>query len=161
MTSNENIIIYESFLSPSERGKATNDLASKGELAIPILEALFNGKAKNKNGISYNKIGTLGCAYVTVQMLGDIAKPLEKYICKGILENHSYAIQASGAFSKIKDETIIALARALNSDPVSDAAYSLSQCGESNNIIVLDIIKNNPEAITRLKHAENYINKKT
>ncbi len=152
---------FERFLSPSERGKATHDLASLGIEAIKILESLFSGISKNKFGTSYNQIGALDCGYVTTKLLGKTAKPLESYIREGIEKDHPYAIEAIGRFENIEEETAIALAKALVREPFGEAAFSLVFCSEHRNKKVMDIIGNNSKAIYSLKKAENYLSKNT
>ena len=151
---------FERFLTQSERGSATHDLASLGEQALPILETLFNGSAKNKFDIPYSKIGALGCGYVTVSLLKDIAKPLEQYVRKGIEDNHPYAIEAARYLPDIEEETAIALAYSLIQKHY-EASYVLVETGKDKNSKVIDIIKEYPEAIKHLEKANAYLSKKT
>lgn len=70
--------IFERFLIPSERTKATAELASQKEAALLVLTSLFDGSAKNQHGIPYRELGTpLDCGLVAAGRLGPIAKPLE------------------------------------------------------------------------------------
>ncbi len=84
----------ERFLN-ADRAKATCELVDLGEPAIPILESIFNGAAKNRHGVSYNKLGMpLSCALVASGRLGRIAEPLLEYIKEQAIKEHPYAIEA-------------------------------------------------------------------
>ncbi len=65
----DNSILFERFLSPAERHIATHNLASLGTDALPILESLFSGSAKNQFGVPYSQIGTIDCALIVVGLL--------------------------------------------------------------------------------------------
>ena len=152
---------FERFLSPTERATATNELAELGTAALPILELLFTGKAKNNFGVPYNELIALDCGYITCKLLGVLAKPLENYIRVGIQKNHPYAIEAAGKLMNLEEKTIIALAEALNRNPFgNDAAYVLVQYNEHKNVAVKAIVKDNKEATLMIGRAENYLNKK-
>ncbi len=158
----ESLSYFERFLSPSERGKATNDLARLGSDAIPILFSLFSGEAKNKFGVAYRSVGALGCGYVTAKLLGELAKPLEPYIRAGIDDGDAYAIEASGNLGELEEETALALAKHLVSDPFgSVAAYSLVRCGQNINPRVLSILRSNRQSIASLERAEAFYEPKT
>jgi len=131
---------FERFLSPAERVAATHELAVLGEQAIPILESLFDGSAKNVFGIPYRKIGALGCGFVTVGILSPLANALEGYVREGIEQDDSYAIEAVGALSEIGQETAFSLARALMRHPASEASASLIRRGYSEDVKVLKIM---------------------
>ena len=152
---------FERFLSLSERAAATHELAALGGQAIPILESLFNGSAKNAFGIPYSKTGAIGCGFVTVKFLGPVAKTLENYVREGIEQDHLYAIEAAGYLSEIEQETAFALARALIRHPASEASASLIRCGYSENSKVLEIIGLNSMAYKNLEKIKAYISSKT
>lgn len=118
-----------------------------GEKAIPILESLFDGSAKNAFGIAYRKIGALGCGFVTVKILGPLAIALEFYVREGIEQDDFYAIEAAGALSRIERETAFSLARALIRHPASEAGASLIRCGYSEDVKVLEIISRSSLAL--------------
>lgn len=146
---------FERFISASGRFHATYELAELGTEAIPILQSLFDGSAKNSFGISYNKIGAIHCGYVTIKLLGPIAKPLERYVKEGIDQNFTYAIEAAGYLLDLEEETVIALANATaRRNP--DAVYSLVRCGQSDNPKVIEIISQNELAIKWLESAKKY-----
>jgi hypothetical protein len=152
---------FERFLSSSERFSATHDLASSGDQAIPILESLFNGSATNKYGVSYSKIGAMDCGFITIKLLGSIAKPLESYVKKGIEGDYAYAIDAAGFLRELQEDTVLALAEALLRNPSSEAAVSLVRCGQAENIKVIEIIKNNHIALNSMERATVYLSTQT
>lgn len=154
-------VYFEQFLSAGERAKATNRLAKLREGAIPILESLFSGSAKNKFGVPYNEIGALDCGYATAKILGKLAKPLESYIRDGIDSDHPYAIEAAGSIVELEKETVISLAKALVRNPFSEASYYLVKCGEGKNPEVLGIIENCPKAVYSLEKTINYLKSRT
>lgn len=156
----DTIEYYEKFLSPSDRAFATNDLAKLGEQAIDILEALFNGKAKNKFGVPYNQTGALGCGYVTARMLGEKAKPLELYIREGIKLDHPYAIEAVAALKDLDEKTALALAEAVLRNPFSVAPYSLVCCNAHRNLKVIGLLQGNPKVSYMLEKADRYLKDK-
>lgn len=92
---NQDIEFCERFLNAGDRAKATCELVDLGESAVPILESIFNGAAKNKFGVSYNKLGMpLSCALVASGRLGTKVETLLHYIKAQAILEHSYAIEA-------------------------------------------------------------------
>lgn len=82
---------YERFKTPAERAKATYDLAALKERAIPILDALFSGEAKNEYGVSYNTFGIcIDCAMITYRHLGPLAECLKHYLYYPEYRDHVY-----------------------------------------------------------------------
>jgi hypothetical protein len=158
--STERMNCFERFLSPTERMVATHELAALGNRAIPILESLFDGSAKNASGSSYCKIGALGCGYITVGILGPLANELESYVREGIQQDDPYAIEAAGALSEIELETAFALAQALIRNPASEASASLIRRGYSEDITVLRIISGNTVAIKSFEKTKAYMSKR-
>ena len=150
---------YDRFLLPAERHIATHELASLEKEALPILESLFNGSAKNKFGVPYNKIGATSCGYVAVKLLGAIAKPLEVYVRAGIEKDDNYAIEAAGYLWEIDQETAIALAKALVRNPASEAGASLLRCSKSENPEVIKIISSDPTAAKSIAKTKTYMSK--
>jgi hypothetical protein len=148
---------FERFLSPSESASAVSELANLGELAIPILESLFNGSAKNKFGTPYRSLPALGCGFVTVKFLGASAKGLEVYVREGIERDHAYAIEAAGYLSEIEEETAHVLARALIRNPASEASASLVRCGYAENAGVIEIIGMDSIAYKTLERIKAYM----
>ncbi|WP_038292455.1 hypothetical protein [Zooshikella ganghwensis] len=152
---------FELFLSPSERPFATHELSKLKEEAVPILESLFNGAAKNEFGKSYRDIGAIGCGFVTVKLLGSVAKPLEEYVLEGIEIDNPYAIEAAGYLGGIEPETAYALARALVRHPASEAGASLIKSDYAKNEKVLNILELDSVAHKSLLRIYAYLSRKT
>jgi hypothetical protein len=90
----------EAFLTPRERAKATHELASYGEAALPLLRAILDGSAINENGVPYRRLGMpIDCALVTIRMLGKIAFSLQDLVQAEIKAGHPYAHDALTALS--------------------------------------------------------------
>ncbi len=149
---------FERFLSPAERGKATHDLAALGLAALPILESLFSGSAKNQFGVSYSQIGTIDCGLLVIGMLGAKAKPFERYVREWVEKGSPYAIQAMGKIGDIEEPSVMALARALLDQPHSDASFVLVKRGEHNNPKVLAMIDDNKPALFAIEMAKRFFN---
>jgi hypothetical protein len=130
----------ERFLLPGERSRATHDLAQLGEEAIPVLEAIFSGEAKNEHGVPYRQLGQcLGCAFVTAGLMGPTAKMLEPCLQAGIRDRHLYAVEAGRSLGSLTDETIRELAGCLTDDGsiAFEAAFALQACGHASHPEVL------------------------
>ena len=96
----KSIELSERFLDPGDRAKAVCELEELGYEAIPILEAILNGSAKNKFGVSYNKLGMpVECSLVVIQRLGKIAKGLEPFVEHWSEQGHTYAQDALSAIN--------------------------------------------------------------
>ena len=99
MNSNDELEIAahfaERFNSPAERASATHALAKMRKSALPILEAIFSGAAKNPYGVAYRDQGMpLLCSYVIAGKLGVLAQSLEPYVHAGVRAHCSYAVEA-------------------------------------------------------------------
>ena len=71
----------ERFNSQRERSLATHDLAAMGPAAIPVLEAILSGAAKNPLGVAYRDLGQpLMLSFVTIRLLGSAARGLEQIL---------------------------------------------------------------------------------
>ena len=158
--SNE-INYFEQFLSPRDRTFATNDLASKGKTAIPVLETLFNGSAKNQYGISYREIGALDCGYVTAKILGKLAKSLEKYIREGIDSDNAYAIEAAGFLADLEYATAVSLTKAVIRNPYGESPFAFVRCNLRNKSELLDLFRDDEKVVHSVKNAIEYLSKKT
>jgi len=92
-------------------------LIEMGKSSLPILESILDGSAKNKFGISYNTLGLpLTSTLEIIAQLGDIAKPLEKYIQKELINNNPSALNAIKSFTLINNKTIDILVSCLLND---------------------------------------------
>lgn len=97
----------ERFLQPAQRLMATTELIAKGEGAIPILEAILDGRACNQWSIAYLQLGMpLDCALAAAARLAEVARPLEPLL-RDTLSAHNpcYAIMALGALGQMEEET--------------------------------------------------------
>lgn len=150
---------YEKLLTPGDC-YVTTALAKLGVDAVPILEALFDGSAKNEWGHSYRNIGALGSGYVTAKLLGEVAKPLERYLREGVDKDHSYAIEALGRIGSLEDTTKISLANSLVRDSFKGAAYPLIKYNKHCDEDVLNIINNSDEAMYTLERTKNHLSKR-
>lgn len=90
----------EAFLTLGTRAKATHELASYREAAMPLLRAILDGTAVNENGVPYRRLGVpIDCALVTIRMLGKIAFPLQGLVQAEVKRGHPYARAALTALS--------------------------------------------------------------
>lgn len=141
--------VFEEFLQPAMRAKATAELATRGAGAIPVLEALFSGEAKNAFGVPYVKLGTpLDCALAAAGLLGPLAKPLEPHLREALLRGHIYAAHALGQLGSIEEATVLALSAKL-SDPSRiswEAANVLARFGLRLHPSVLEAVRAFPQA---------------
>ncbi len=86
------------FQTPSDRAKATYDLAAFKAAALPLLCRILDGTSKNEWGVAHRKIGiVVDCALVTVRNLGPIAKSLEDLVRAEAATGHPYAAEALAA----------------------------------------------------------------
>ena len=87
-----------SFQSPSDRARATCELALCGQEAVPLLRSILDGSAKNEFGVAYGKLGMpIDCALVAITRLGPVAKPLEPLVRQQLSAGHPYAQDALSA----------------------------------------------------------------
>ncbi len=125
---------FECFLQPSERYKATRELAQLGTEALPILESLFSGEALNQFNTPYNRLGTpLECSLVVVKMLGEVAAPFESVVRGYASKGHLYAISALGHLGNIREESVSVLIDLVLKYPGSEAASALIKSGNQNH----------------------------
>ncbi|HVH36302.1 MAG TPA: hypothetical protein VM847_19550 [Tahibacter sp.] len=83
------------FLSPANRARATHELAAHGAAALPVLQSILSGEARNEFGIAYRRLGMpVDCALVTIQLLRTTARPLEDLVRAEVAAGHRYAEDA-------------------------------------------------------------------
>lgn len=117
-------------------------LAGLGSAAIPMLTSLFDGSAKNNNGVPYRQLGMpLSCGLVAAQHLGATARPLEPFLRNELLAGHAYAAAALGALGALSAQSVHALAQALCTDSpqACEAAKALSLCDAIDHISVKEV----------------------
>ena len=132
--------VFERLTSALARGNATEEIAARGEAALPMLRALFDGSATNAHGIAYRNLGPpLDCAIVAAGRLGSLARPLEPFLRDELRRGHRYAPDALGALGTLAEESVTALAQALDSDDFElgvEAAAALIRCGLRDHPLV-------------------------
>jgi hypothetical protein len=130
--------IFERCMSPAQRSHLVVDLVSRQQEAIPLLEALFSGRAKNSNGVPYCRLGMpIDCGLVAAQRLGSMATSLEVYLRHHLSMNHPYAAPALGALGSLTAESVALLTAKLadeNPEIAVECAYALKKCGEDQAI---------------------------
>ena len=90
----------QAFLSPADRGWATNELSTHGASAIPILRSILDGEAVNQYGVPYRRLGMpVDCALVTIKLIGKSARPLEDLVRAELEAGHPYAFDALQAIT--------------------------------------------------------------
>jgi len=151
-----NVAIFERFLDPGQRSVATKELADQGKDALPVLESLFDGTAKNQWGIPYRQLGTpVDCALVAATRLGPTAIPLEPYLRAEVLRGHSYAVEALVALGSLQDESIVALSSQLEADNLLayEAASALVRAGHADHPSVKEIEARSTRAAAAVQRA--------
>ena len=145
---------FERCLKPGERALATVELAAQGSAALPILEALFSGEAKNQWGISYKSLGTpLDCGLIVAARLGEVAKPIERHLVVALKCGHVYAAAALGALGDLDDISIGELAMTLDGSATLsfEAADALVRCGAAEHPDVTAITRLSQRAATAME----------
>ena len=100
--------------------------------------------------ITYNKIGATGCGYIVARMLGNLSRPLERYIREGIDNDDLYAIEAAGFIGDIEPETELSLVNAVIRRPYSEAVYSLVRSGSHKKPEIVNRITSYNVCYTKL-----------
>lgn len=153
---------FDLFLLPGKRAEATIKLSQLGHRAIPILEALFSGQARNNWGVSYSQLeAPLDCALVAIQHLGPIAKPLEPFVSELLKSSHPYAIKALGALGSLAESSIFELCICLtqNGEIALESASTLFKCGAADHPLVKEVIAQNPSISTVFDQARHWVSK--
>jgi hypothetical protein len=140
---------------------ATHALAAFGERALPVLDALFSGEAKNRFGVPYARLelGAISCGLVTATILGPIAKRLEHHLVHLLLHGHGqYAATALGSLGSLDEASIAALAAQLDGDPLIafESAVALIACGAADQAVVTAARDASPRAQKCLAGAAAY-----
>ena len=154
---------FERFLTPKERARATSELASRGADALPVLEALFSGQAKNERGVPYLSLWmAVDCGLVAAARLGALAKPLEAHLRAALRQGHHYAAPALGALGSLDEESIVALARALDDgkiDMAFESAFALIRCDALQHASVKQIVSKSSGAGKTLERVSKWVAK--
>lgn len=134
------------------------ELESLGDGAIPLLEAIFSGEAKNKFGVPYRNLGLpLTRALIVARHLGPISKPLEKYLILELKSKHREAPAAIGALGNLSDDGIEALIGSLGDDILYsvEVAAVLKKCGLLNHQLVAKAVSLSPIARKAVEAVKN------
>ncbi|HEL5039616.1 hypothetical protein ACNJRW_04275 [Stenotrophomonas maltophilia] len=141
--------------------EAEMELIALGEGAIPILETLFNGEARNDYGIPYRNLGLpLECAMETVSRLGPTAKPLEHYLRAEVPRWGRVAARCLGNMGTLEEETIVVLADALRSDDtllVAEVPYVLIRYGAGEHPAVVAALSQSEKARRLFNNAVEHL----
>jgi len=140
------------------------ELLGQGLAAIPILESLFSGEAKNQFGIPYRELGLpLRCGLEVARRLGRLAKPLEAYLREELRSGNFVAAMALGALESLEDESISSLAFALNDSKSVDLPYesacALIRCGQSTHPTVTAVTSSSIRAAKVLEKVTTHFAK--
>lgn len=156
--------LFEQFLKPGARARATHELAALGADALPQLRALFAGEAKNSFGVPYNTLGQpVYCGLVAVSLLGPTARPLEPLVVETLASGFGgYALRALRALGTLQEQSIAAVAEYLSSSSVeesTEAAATLVSCGGLSHPSVVRQAQHSVSVASLLQHAkENELN---
>jgi hypothetical protein len=136
--------------SPGTMIDAEQQLLAAGADAVPVLEAIFNGEAKNEFGVPYRLLGLpLERALEVAARLGPLAKPLEPWIREEVVRDvYRIAPVALRRMPPLEDGSIVALAGALSgvSDTAFEATVTLIELGHAEHPAVQDCIATSPAA---------------
>jgi hypothetical protein len=147
---------FDRFLSTATMMQAEQELLELGEAAVPVLDSLFSGEARNEFGVQYRKLGLpLRCAIEVASRLGVAAKPLEPYLREEASRGVDAAARALGSLGTLEAETVEVLAQSLDGEVELsyEAAWSLVRCGEANSASVIRTLEASERAAAVLAKA--------
>jgi len=160
--------IFDQLLSPSTMVDGEKALLAMGENAVPLLQDLLDGTAKNEYGVAYRNLGLpVRCAVEVALRMGPAARPLEPLLVRELLVGSEAAARALGGLGSAEAETIEALAACLDPpDPKHsdvglsfDAGVALIRLGASEHPSVLHRIEASKKASASLADARRYVAK--
>lgn len=141
--------LFDRFCCPSTMMDAELELIELGLGAIPILESLFIGEARNQYGVPYRKLGLpVRCAMEVAARLGPIAKPLEPYLRDEVAMGDPAAAMCLRYMGSLEEDTVKTLVHALGGDydMSAEAALTLIMCGTEGHPRVLAACMNSERA---------------
>jgi hypothetical protein len=157
--------IFEQFLSPSTMIEAEDQLLALGGQALPILESLLTGDAKNSFGVPYRTLGLpLRCVLEVACRLGPMAKPLERLLRDELKRGNHCAAKALGSLRQLEEASVVELAAVLNDnnwDLSLESASALVQCGVAQHLVVLKATNESPKAQDAITRATKHRDKRT
>jgi len=132
-------VIFEQFLSPSTMMEAEQELLALGDQALPMLESLLTGDAKNRFGVPYRSLGLpLRCTLEVARRLGPVAKPLERYLRDELKRGDHVAAMALASLGKLEEASVVELAIVLKDrgwDLSLESALALVRCGAAQHSV--------------------------
>lgn len=154
--------IFESFLNLDSAAfiEAEKQLLVRGVDALPVLESLLKGEAKNSSGVPYRQFGrALRCALEVALRLGPVAKPLEPYMREELLHGDITAARALGSLGKLEEASIKELAASLDGDVnlSTESAAALINCGEAEHHLVSEAIAHSQRAASVMARTKAYL----
>lgn len=142
--------IFEEFLNPSTMIEAEQRLLALGEQALPLLESLLTGDAKNRFGVPYRTLGLpLQCGLEVARRLGPVAIPLERYLRDELKKGDRTAATALGSLGQLQEASVVELAACLQDeswDLSFEAAAALVRCGAAQHSAVSKAMRQSPKA---------------
>ncbi len=144
--------VYERLSHPSSMMDAEMELLVTGVDALPVLESIFSGDAKNLFGMPYKEFGLARqCALEIAVRMGSSAKLLEVYIRDEVLRGvQPAAARAMRGFAPLEDASVIALAknvgRSGSLDVSLESALTLVRLGYADHPAVLRQLSELPSA---------------
>ncbi len=134
--------LFERFTSTATMMEAEIELLALKEGAVPILESLLSGEAKDRSGVPWRERGLpLRCALEVARRLGPVAKRLEPYLREQLKAGHAVAAMALRSLQTLDEASIAQLAESLaNTDDIdlpSESAAALIDCGYSDHPLVV------------------------
>jgi hypothetical protein len=155
--------IFEQFLSPSTMIEAEQQLLAMGDQALPMLESLLTGEAKNRFGVPYRTLGLpLRCTLEVISRLGPVAKPLERYLRDELKNGEPVAAMALGSLGQLEEASVVELAAVLqakNWDLSLESATALVRCGATQHSAVLKAMNESPKARDSMTRVIKYQDK--
>jgi hypothetical protein len=156
--------IFEEFLSPSTMIEAEQELLALGDQAVPVLESLLTGDAKNRFGVPYRTLGLpLRCTLEVARRLGPVAKPLERYLRDELKSGDPVAAMALGSLGKLEEASVVELAAVLhdeNWDLSLESALALVRCGAADHPAVLRAMNESQKARDSMTRATKHHDKR-
>lgn len=154
-----NSSLFDRLQSPATMIEAEIELLALGADAIPVLESLFSGAARNQFGVPYRQLGLpLRCAIEVASRLGVAARPLEPYLRAEVGRGGSAAAMALRSFGALDEETVSELANALHGDfdLAYEAAVTLVNCGAANHPAVVARLSESERAMVVFARASSF-----
>ena len=149
--------VFEALNSPNYL-TVMKELESLGSGAIPLLEAIFNGEAKNKFGVPYRDLGQpLSRALIVARHIGAASKSLEKYLIIELKNKHPEAPAAIGALGSISNDGVKALINSLGDDILYsvEVAAALKRHDLLNHHLVVQAVSLFPVARKAVESVKN------